>query len=114
MIATSFFGVGFGHANFWDFHGVLFLIFISFFPRLTLFFSTVPFGGLLWWLGLIFAPRILVAVLATMTYWNQNPLLVLIAWLVAFGGETSEKYMVVRRTRPRGYESAKWVDEKSE
>lgn len=114
-IATSFMGVEFSHSNFWEHHGVFFLIMITFFPRLTLLFSSVQTGGIIWWLSWIFAPRVLVAVLATLAYWYQNPLLVLISWLVAFGGESSEKYMVVRHSRGyregfRGYESAKWVD----
>jgi hypothetical protein len=113
VLAGGVFGVRFGHWNFWDHHGLVFLVAIAFFPRLTLFFSGVPTGGLLWWLGFFFAPRLLVAVLATLTYWYQNPVLVVIAWLVAIGGESSEKFAVVRRSRgPRGkgYESAKWVD----
>ncbi len=89
----------FGTENFWDHHGLFFLIFISFFPRLTLLFSSVPFGGLLWWLGFFFAPRVLVAVLATFSYWQTNPLLVIISWFVAISGESGEKYVVTRRVR---------------
>lgn len=113
VFATALFGVEFAHLDFWDYHGLLFLVFISLFPRLTLLLSSVPLGGLLWWLGLIFAPRFLVAVLATYTYWNQNPILVVIAWLVALSGESSEKYVMVNRSRSysqRGFETAKWVD----
>jgi len=73
------------------------LIFIAIFPRLTLLFSSVPFGGVLWWLGWIFAPRLLVAILATVNYWNQNKVLVVIAWLIALGGESSEKHVVCTR-----------------
>jgi hypothetical protein len=97
--------------NFWEFHGILFLVFISFFPRLTLFFSSVPFGGLFWWLGFIFAPRILVAVLATINYGKQNPVLVVISWIVALSGESTEKYYVrnrvVVRTHKRPASGAK-------
>jgi hypothetical protein len=85
--------------NFWDHHGILFLIFITLFPRLTLFFSSVPFGGILWWLGFIFAPRILVAFLATVTYGMSNPILVAISWVVALSGESGEKYYVKKRIR---------------
>ncbi|MGZ3687967.1 MAG: hypothetical protein ACXWPM_00830 [Bdellovibrionota bacterium] len=112
-VLTGVVGLEFGHGDYWDHHGLIFLVMIAFFPRLTLLFSSVPTGGLLWWLGWLFAPRILVAVLATMNYWYQNPILVVIAWLVAFGGESSEKYAVVQRTSWRdqgsGYDSAKWV-----
>jgi hypothetical protein len=99
FILNEYFHFEFGNLNYWDRHGLLFLVFITFFPRLTLLFSSVPFGGLLWWLGWLFVPRILVAVLATVTYWNQNPILVTIAWLVAIGGESTEKTVVVRRSR---------------
>jgi hypothetical protein len=113
-LATGVFGVEFGRSDYWDHHGIFFLIFIALFPRLTLLFSGIPIGGLLGWLGWLFAPRLLVAIFATLTYWYQNPILVVIAWLVAFGGESSEKYAVVRRSRTRrggrGYDSAKWVD----
>jgi uncharacterized membrane protein YGL010W len=119
VLATGLLDVRFENSNFWDHHGVLFLIAIAIFPRLTLLFSGVATGGLLWWLGWIFAPRILVAVLATVAYWYQNPILVVIAWLVAFSGESSEKYAVVQRTgypKPvnKGYRSAKWVESEIE
>jgi hypothetical protein len=87
-----------GNTNFWDEHGIFFLIFITLFPRLTLLFSTVPFGGFFWWLGFIFTPRILVAILATIAYWQQNPILVLISWLVALGGESGEKFYISSKT----------------
>ena len=115
VVMNSGFGVKFGHANFWDYHGILFLIFIAFFPRLTLLFSNVASGGLLWWVGWIFAPRMLVAILATLAYWYQNPFIVVIAWLAALGGESSEKYVFVKQSQTRwnarrGFESAKWVE----
>jgi len=84
-------------SNFWEHHGILFLMFITLFPRLTLFFSSVPFGGLFWWLGFIFAPRILVAWLATVAYGRTNPFLVAMSWIVALSGESGEKYFVRRR-----------------
>jgi hypothetical protein len=92
-------GVVFGTVDYWQVHGALFLIFIAMFPRLTLLFSSVPFGGLFWWLGWIFAPRFLVAVLATIGYWNTNKPLVVIAWIIALGGETTEKYVIKRRVK---------------
>lgn len=99
VIATSVFNMEFGNANFWDHHGWFFLFFMAAFPRLTLLFSGVATGGVLWWLSFIFAPRILVAFLATVAYWNQNEVLVVLAWLVALSGESSEKYVVVNRSR---------------
>lgn len=117
-LITGLFSVEFGRSDYWHHHGILFLIFIAFFPRLTLLFSSVASGGILWWLTWLFAPRILVATLATVTYWNQNPFLVVIAWLAAFGGESSEKYVVVKRSpfpgqRSKGFDSAKWVNSQS-
>ena len=77
--------------DFWDVHGFIFILFMLFFPRLTLLFSSVAFGGFWWWLGWFLAPRLLVAILATTAYWDTNPILVILAWLVAFSGESSEK-----------------------
>lgn len=84
--------IEFGNVDFWHNHGAFFLIFITIFPRLTLLFSSVPFGGIFWWLGFFFAPRLLVAVLATIAYWQTNPILVAIAWFIAISGETFEKW----------------------
>jgi hypothetical protein len=82
--------------NFWDVHGVFFILFMMFFPRLTLLFSSVAFGGFLWWLGWIFAPRFLVAILATIHYLDTNPILCILAWIWAFVFETGEKTVVVK------------------
>ncbi len=84
--------------NFWDVHGVFFIFFMFFFPRLTLLFSSVISGGVLWWLGWIFAPRLLVAILATTAYWETNRILVVLTWLWALGGEGFEKNTVRKRT----------------
>jgi hypothetical protein len=113
-LTTASFDVSFGRENYWDHRGVFFLFFVTLFPRLTLLFSSVASGGVVWWLAWIFAPRILVAVLATLAYWHQNPVLVVISWLVALSGESSEKYVVVKRPnipayRREPFESAKWV-----
>lgn len=95
MVATSllFGGTQFdwGYVDFFQKHNFLFLVFISFFPRLTLLFSSVPFGGILWWTGFFFMPRLLVAFLATLAYSKTNPILVGIAWVVAISGEVMEK-----------------------
>lgn len=87
----------FAQKNYWNHHGLWFLVFVSLFPRLTLLLSSVSSGGLLWWLGWAFAPRFLVAILATLSYWNQNPFLVSMAWLIAIGGESTEKVIIYRR-----------------
>ena len=76
--------------NFWDYHGIIFLLGAMFFPRITtLFFTTVSFGfwGLLGW---IFTPHLLVAIYATTDYWHSNPILCVISWIVALGGTGGE------------------------
>ena len=77
--------------NFWDVHGLFFIFFMFFFPRLTLLFSSVPFGGILWWLGWFICPRLLVAILATCSYWDTNTILVVLTWVWALSGESTEK-----------------------
>ena len=86
-------------SNFWDVHGWWFLLSMFFFPRLTLLFSSVLSGGLLWWLGFVFAPRLLVAILATTAYWNTNMILVILTWFWAIGGESFEKKAVHSRVK---------------
>ncbi len=68
------------------------------FPRLALFLSSIASGGLLWWLGWLIAPRVLVAILATESYLQTNPFLVIVAWMIAISGEFSEKEFVRRRS----------------
>ena len=81
----------FGTVDFFTNHGYVFLISLALFPRLTLLFSSVATGGFVWWLGFFFCPRILVASLATVAYAHTNPLLVVISWIFALGGEYAEK-----------------------
>lgn len=104
-LLINFTTVPFGTIDFFKNHGWFFLFFITFFPRLTLFisglfFHSIEFGGFLWWIGFFIAPRFLVALLATFSYWMTNPLLVVIAWGVALGGESSEKVFITNRLRP--------------
>ncbi|HRY62249.1 MAG TPA: hypothetical protein P5056_00530 [Candidatus Paceibacterota bacterium] len=57
-----------------------------------MFFSGTVLGfGFLGWFGWIFFPRITIAVLATNSYWDTNPVLVVIAWMIAFTSESKEK-----------------------
>jgi hypothetical protein len=95
--AVSLLGLEYGSTSYWQRHGVFLLIFLTLFPRLTLLFSSIPFGGFFWWIGFIFAPRYLVAILATINYWQTNPILVTFSWLIAVGGESTEKYYIQRR-----------------
>jgi hypothetical protein len=91
--------MNFGNVDFFQRHGVFFLFFITIAPRLTLLISSVATGGLIWWLGFIFCPRVLVASLATVGYFHTNPLLVIISWFVAFGGEIFEKKGLTGKNR---------------
>ena len=95
--------IDFGWTDYWVRHpkpsGLFLLFFLALFPRLTLLFSSIPFGGLLWWAGWFFAPRFLIACLATIQYWQTNKTLVVVAWLVAWGGESGEKYFIQKRVK---------------
>lgn len=104
------FGIEFGKINYWQNHGVFFLFFIALFPRLTLVLSSVASGGFLWWLAWLITPRFLVAYLATLAYWQTNPLLVVTAWLVALGGESSEKTVFINRGTPFRYKRTVIID----
>lgn len=89
--------------NFWDIHGWLFLIAVTIFPRLTMLFAVaVPFGWL-HWIGWLVAPHLTVAILATIYYWDTDPILCVIAWFVAFGGTAGEGKCanIVSRRRER-------------
>ena len=76
--------------NFWDYHGIIFIIGITFFPRLTMLLATTVSFGFFAVLGWIFTPHLLVAIYATMYYGHSNPLLCIIAWVVAFAGTGGE------------------------
>lgn len=99
LVATS---VGFWSAHA---HPLLLLFGLAVFPRLTTLFVGGPFG-LLHWLGWLFAPHLLVAVLATARYWDTDPLLCVVAWFFAFAGtggegKATQRVVVVRRRRDR-------------
>ena len=44
--------------NFWDVHGICFLLGLSFFPRITVWFFSAVAGGFIFWVGFLFVPRI--------------------------------------------------------
>jgi len=98
--------------NFWDVHGIGFIICLCFFPRLTILFAVITTGGIFWWLGFILTPRLLVAILATTTYWDTNTFLVILTWIWAIGGESTEKKTgakAVKHTTTRATE-AEWKE----
>jgi len=79
--------------DFWAVHGIWFIIFLMIFPRLTMLFTGIcgVFSGPLFWIGWVLAPRLTVAILATMVYWETNTILCIITWIWALGGEGAEK-----------------------
>jgi hypothetical protein len=83
--------------DFWQIHGWLFIIAMGFFPRLTLLLSSVVSGGIFWWLGWLFTPRLLVAILATISYGHTNTFLVVLTWIWTLVGESTEKKTVSKR-----------------
>lgn len=89
--------------DFWQIHGIFFLIFITFFPRLTMLFAvTVPFG-IFAWIGWLFAPHLTVAILATQYYWQTNPILCILSWFVALAGTGGEAKVVTVGTERYRY-----------
>jgi hypothetical protein len=84
--------------NFHDHHEVITLIGLTVFPRITLLVASFASGGLLWWLGWLFAPHLLVAFLS-LTYWDTNPVLVVVAWLLALGGTREEAKLATKQIR---------------
>lgn len=70
-------------------HGIFFLVGLAIFPRITLlFFAATPFGWLAW-IGWLFAPHLLVAILS-LAYWDAHPFLVIVAWIMAIIGTGGE------------------------
>lgn len=84
--------------NFWDYHGIIFLLGIACFPRITLLVATSVTFGVWAWLGFFFAPHILVAIYATTFYWDSNPILCIIAWFMALGGTSTEGGVAISTT----------------
>jgi hypothetical protein len=81
--------------DFFTNHSWIILICLAFFPRLTLILASFATGGVLWWLGWILAPHFLVAILS-LPYWDTNPVLVVMAWIIAFSGTNREAALIRR------------------
>ena len=79
------------NVDFWDTHGYWFVLFMCFFPRLTMLFATAFGGGFWYWAGWLLAPRFTVAVIATHLYGASNTAMVVFTWLWAAMGEGVEK-----------------------
>lgn len=84
--------------NFFDNYGVLTLLGLAIFPRITLLVASFATGGFFWWLGWLLTPHLLVAILG-LSYWDTNPVLVVISWLLAFGGTGAEQQAASSRYR---------------
>ena len=85
--------------NFWDVHGIIFLLGLCFFPRITVWFFSTVTGGFLFWLGFLLVPRIYIAIIACYNFWETNPVLCVIAVLSCLGGEGTEKNTITRKYR---------------
>ena len=83
--------------NFWDVHGLLFLLGLVAFPRITVFFFSHVIGGPIFWIFFLIFPRLVIPILAAYHYWGTNPILVILSFLLCLGGETGEKTIVRRR-----------------
>lgn len=80
---------GMNTPNFFDHHSVICGICLVFFPRTTLLIGSFASGGLLWWLGWLFTPYFLIAIMS-IPFWDSNPALCVFAWILAFVGTATE------------------------
>jgi len=70
--------------NFWNQHTVLFVIGLVLWPRMLLiYFGLLPPMTIPPILGMIFVPRLFLAGTMTAMYWDTNPILVTICWIMA-------------------------------
>ena len=86
--------------NFWLNNSIFYAIGLALFPRLSLLFCSIN-GGIIFWLGWLFLPRITIAILATLFYSSTNPILVIISWIFALGGESAEKKYGYKATKKK-------------
>lgn len=83
--------------SFWDVHGLFFLAGLVLFPRITVILFSHVTGGLLFWVFFLLFPRIVIPILAAYHYWDTNPILVILSFLICISAETGEKTIVQRR-----------------
>ena len=84
MLATT-------ESGFWAHHGLVFLVGLTVFPRLTVWFASAITGGFWFWAAFLLWPRLVIAVIAAVFFWKTNPVLVVAAIVVAVSGESTEK-----------------------
>lgn len=87
--------------NFWEVHGIFFLLGLVFFPRITVIFFSHVTGGPLFWIFFLIFPRIVIPILAAYHYWDTNPVLVVLSVVVCLSGETGEKRVVQKSVTVR-------------
>ena len=95
--------------NFWLHNSIIILIGLTLFPRITLLFCNVS-GSILFWIGWISFPRITVAIFATLYYLSTNPILVILSWLFALGGESAEKTYGYKKTKINIFTNTRNID----
>ena len=94
--------------NFWSNNSLFLLIGLSLFPRLSLLFCNIP-GSILFWIGWLAFPRITTAIFATIFYASTNPILVIVSWIIALGGESAEKSYGYKVKRRGGFKKSKEI-----
>lgn len=79
--------------DFWQIHGIWFILFLALFPRFTMLVTGVfsAFFGFWFFLGWLILPRLTVAILASIYYFDTNPVLCIMAWFWAVSLEYVEK-----------------------
>ena len=79
--------------DFWEVHGFWFIFFMFLFPRITMMCTGIFLGWMspLFFFGWLLLPRLTVAIIASMLYFNSNPVLCVFTWFWALGGECTEK-----------------------
>ncbi len=80
--------------NYWEHHGILFLVGLTLFPRITVILFSGVTGGPIFWVFFLILPRLCIPILAAAHYWDTNPILVILAFIICLSGEGGEKRVV--------------------
>lgn len=77
--------------EFWNEHSILFFLGLIFIPRLMLiYFGSIPAFSVQPLLGMLFIPRLFLAWLLTPVYWDVNPTTIVFIWIIAVLGDVIE------------------------
>lgn len=90
--------------------GFFFLLGMTFFPRITMFLAMLTPWTALIWIGWIIAPHITVAFIAYQMYWQTNPELCLISFVMAFVGTRGEIIFVQRAIKEEEGDERKFFE----